>query len=434
MENNKPNRSDSTDTRAEAHNTIYEWLRENRSWVFDPARGVPCAVHKRNCPAHPQFSPKSNRPPVAESNRPLLKRKATVIDLEDDDKIEASKRAHVNMASPPCTPFSLLGAVSYDAHDDDIAGSIWCLEREAWGEKGCETMALFENVPNYLIERTKKRLTGHSVYHVVDGPQFKGHPSKRARLSAVAIENGSARYNSEVDMKQGMAKTFHRSMNLSGTVYFQESDEARNGHLVDLMQGQGFKVIVEDLSKIPKEKLLHYIVAPGMRSRIQRWEEFLKESARIESCLVDVEHNPNSRGASVDSDWPSMLTHGVVMDLSPNEGNPVRIATGLECFQALGYQMFPEEGSRWRESPLKNVLGNLSASQQKYLAGNGLHLFSHACFALYVLSHTIKTPWANSLTSFSHISELSFDQSDNEDEKASGDASSEASGDAKDRK
>ena len=71
---------------------------------------------------------------------------------------------------------------------------------------------------------------------------------------------------------------------------------------------------------------------------MHRWSKLQPELGGDDgSYIVDVDHHPNSRGTSGGQDWPSMLTHGWIVNLG--KGRQWQLATGLEHVAALGYDL-----------------------------------------------------------------------------------------------
>eukprot|EP00973_Karenia_brevis_P040423 5586543-Karenia_brevis.AAC.1 len=67
-----------------------------------------------------------------------------------------------------------------------------------------------------------------------------------------------------------------------------------------------------------------------------------------------------------------------------------QLALGIDHFSALGFQMQHDELGPFEVSPMRKFLVDLKPEQQKFLAGNGMHLVTMAASFLFMLSNSAK--------------------------------------------
>ena len=110
--------------------------------------------------------------------------------------------------------------------------------------------------------------------------------------------------------------------------------------------------------------------------------------ANKQAFLCDCQQNPVSDKKTASSggpDWPSQLTHGLVIASYPD--NTIKISSPLENLQTMGFNMLSDTMPRTR---LLLVLQQLPGHVQHRLSGNGMHLPIEAAWMLYCIMHTAR--------------------------------------------
>ena len=174
----------------------------------------------------------------------------------------------------------------------------------------------------------------------------------------------------------------------SGSELLCATDEERFEYYAQLAMTQRNCLTVECMRDMPKHELLSMVLPPGAVKNKNDWQQHHSEFASPGGIMmVDADQGYGTRGASAGSDFPVQLKHGHIFELREDPA-AWRLSTGMEHFNALGFQVSSESIPSARSKMVK-FLKCLHPHQQKLLAGNSMHIETMSSWMLYVLGNIV---------------------------------------------
>lgn len=367
----QPFKKDKAADRIKAYEDIGRYVADNNSWLFPKGATSWCAVHQKMCPVV-----RSDVPPAWSSR--------------GSGHHGAQGALRVSAAGVCCQGWSSEGQGTAKGHTAELPHTIWLQERHEFFTRNDEDVCFSECTPRYPGKAVLQQKLGDmaTVVGVVTGPELQGWPCKRQRVLTAAINNSTTRWLGPPPEKvpQDFAKRFHRSVQLNGDVLFRASGAEVNQEYSSLANSRKFATSLAEITAMPKDEVLTRVLPPGGIQRMRDWHERMESLTGHAGLLVaDLDHNTTA-GSSAGLDWPVQLTHGSICLLKENITD-WRLATGLECFGAMGFNMHPHDDCKFPRSKLFPYLKQLPPYQQKMLSGNGMHLLTQASFVMYVLAN-----------------------------------------------
>jgi hypothetical protein len=209
------------------------------------------------------------------------------------------------------------------------------------------------------------------------------------------------------DYAADFASKFNRRVVVDASALFNDSRENVLDTYAALARTQKQYLSVGEIDAMQPLDLLRTIVPPGVYDRKHEWETMFKDTEELQTFVYDVGHHP-SRGGAGGAYWPTQLRSTMVMKSTQNT-DEWRIATGMEYFGALGYHLFDNCILDYSRTKLYSVLSELEFSQQRRLAGNGIHIAAVTSWLQYVLANTIRRPTVVPLHSLSDNWDVGYD-------------------------
>lgn len=383
IEASLPEDSASATDKKEAFMEVKAYLAEHSAWCFHPLATSRCVVHQRQCSTHPVATklygngadkyPEALPPPTPSqvAGRPLC----------------------VNVAGVSCLPWTAEGSGDGDQSSCEIPHQTWLLERREKAKQLLEDIFFVECTPRYPIGRKVAEVLQdtHLVLWVKTGPEMCGWPHKRLRLLGVGLNRETVAFSGPEEISSLQAhfeSFFHKGINMIGKDLLRAPAEMREAEYIQLAKTQKFQATAEHLRETPKDELLRMLFPPGAVARFDAWMRHLDALDTTQmDMMFDLDHHASSKGSTAGPDWPVSLRHGSVMSVRRGEPNSWTLACGAESLAALGWHLFPTDGSEFGLSPLRDHLLSLTSAQQKALAGNGMHLVTQASWMWYVFAH-----------------------------------------------
>ena len=244
-------------------------------------------------------------------------------------------------------------------------------------------------MPSYPVDtyQGKPLEKSHTVRSVISCPTHLGFPSKRERFFGAAINKKTLLWlgPSQDEVGKDFDKFCGRSCELSGRAYLQ-APPAEIHNMVQII-AHGRKTSLPHFYKGNKKTaasmidVLPKLLPPGACSRVGDYERQRRETRGTgtdSAYFVDLDHNPG-KGPTAGAHWPCMLTHNSIYSF-PDE----RLVTEGECFSAMGVDWYPRLSGTRACSQLKDHLQMLSRADQRFLAGNSIHIPSAMAWMLYI--------------------------------------------------
>ena len=133
-------------------------------------------------------------------------------------------------------------------------------------------------------------------------------------------------------------------------------------------------------------ELLPKLSPPGAMQRLGVYERSrATRHPEGDSYLADLDHNYGSRGPSPGRLWPCMLTHNCIFSFKRE-----RLVVEGECFAAMGVDWYPSLCGLRGRSPLVPLLSQLMRGEQRFLAGNSIHIPSIFAWMLYIWCNCVR--------------------------------------------
>ena len=394
-----PPKNASKAVRSAAHQDIDEWMHRCKDALFTPEQKSMCSVHGRMCPVHPKYDVAMPQPPAKRSRdeqgtehhpEEIPEDSEDIPEEQSDD--ERDEPVYINVAGVTCLAWSGEGAQEQHAHFSEVPHSLWCAERSAWASRKDEGLFFSECTPKYPVEtKLMDRLPHHEVLSIRTAPEFFGWPSRRKRLLMCGIVKSQFVWAGPTDYEEDFARRFYKGMSVQGDVFFRASRAERDEEYTEIARARKFQVSSEHLKSMRAQAVLEMILPPGALVRAFTHNGNRETLAADEVLIVDVDHNVGSKGSTPGSEWPVQLTHGTFMNITEDIAD-MQVAVAREHLLAMGFNMYPPEGSLLPPSPLVTALSacSMSRSEIKRLGGNSMHMVTQAAWMMYVLSNLIR--------------------------------------------
>jgi hypothetical protein len=385
IEASLPEVSASATDKKEAPMEVKAYLAEaeHSVWCFHPLATSRCVAHQRQCPTRPVATklycngadkyPEALPPPTPSqvAGRPLC----------------------VNVAGVSCLPWTAGGSGDGDQSPCEIPHQTWLLERREKAKQLLEDIFFVECTPRYPIGRKVAEVLQdtHLALWVKTGPEMCGWPRKRLRVLGVGLNRKTVAFSGPEDaasLQAHFESFFHKGISMDGKDLLRAPAEMREAECIQLARTQKFQLTAEHLRETPKDELLRMLFPPGAVARLDAWMRHLSalDTTQMDP-MFDLDHHATSKGSTAGPDWPVSLRHGSVMSVREGDPNSWTLACSAEALAALGWHLFPTDGSEFGPSPLCDHLLSLTSAQQKVLAGNGMRLVTQANWMWYVFAH-----------------------------------------------
>ncbi|CAE7394875.1 unnamed protein product [Symbiodinium sp. CCMP2592] len=333
-----------------------DWLLENESWAIHQDHASLCCQHNRACVV--------NKPRDA-----------------------SSLAVAINTAGNECKAWSSEGKQQRHGHESQRALLCWLAQRHWLARTGQESLFFQECTPLFDVQGclVEPLADSHRMLHVLTGPEDHGWPTARTRRLSCGLSLRELIWvgPDQSEIQSHFTSIFKRRCELSGKIFFQEPDD--NVRVwVDKHRRQ--KGRVSDDVPLRGEDMWSQVLTPTQMQRVEQYKALQSERAGLldQAYFADVDHWPGSPGPSSGPYWPTLLTHGTILEFSSG-----RIATPMERFLSLGFNPFQHLCNEfsWPAAPF---VSKVSERQQTSLSGNSQSLPAVMAWYLYVLAHTVR--------------------------------------------
>ena len=209
-----------------ANREIDQFLEQHEDLLFPIDAKSLCLQHNRHCSVIP-----SRMRTHSFQQYGSCKRKRDDLDepIHEDMTGQRCAPLNMNVAGVPCLPYSSASSHTGVGHISHPADTAWQLERRLAARRKMEDMVHLECVPGYPIKDLRQRLHGHTVVHVITGPEYLGWPAKRRRLNATAVNNATLVWTgpaTQADVQKDFERRFYYANSVDGECLFCETEEA----------------------------------------------------------------------------------------------------------------------------------------------------------------------------------------------------------------
>lgn len=367
----EPDPSSDKDIKIMAYSSMGDWIMDNAKSVYLPNRHCECLVHGEQCPVFGKLAAAAAAAAGASSDS------------------GGASPLRLNSAGTICKDWSTVGRGDRSAGRSERTHAVWLGERKMAALAGDEDLFFGECTRMYNAQ-TKLAVPLASTHRVISasiGPEVLGHPTRRTRTLSAGLSLESLLWlgpESADDIQSDFEALFARSSELNGSVYFAAGQDSIRRFAAHAMRRRGIRVDIGDIKKTHGRSFLESFLPAGC---LQRMSAYLSKKSDLQAMdgtfIVDLEQWPCGKAGAAGPYFPSLLTHGTIVDL-----NTYRIALGSDHLSALGFHMQSVDS----RSKVTSILGGLSDIEQKALAGNGQSLPAIMAWVLYVFAHIVRRP------------------------------------------
>ena len=121
----------------------------------------------------------------------------------------------------------------------------------------------------------KAELADHAITVIGfnDDPVQHGDCTNRERFHGVGLNDRTVRWVGRGDWAAHFRKLFHRSPQLDGTAYLQNSDRDRHVEMSSLARKQKYEVAPETWTGMTFDEWAPMVFPPGGVTRLKAWKE-----------------------------------------------------------------------------------------------------------------------------------------------------------------
>ena len=398
-----------------ANQLVEQFLQHNKDQLFTADGCSYCEMHRQRCPAFishvlrskKQVDQASDSATVAMMSAPSdgtasvsptkMKKqsyagkpwyeKALSLSTGSDEEMPVGPIV-CNVAGLVCTDYTPLGKQRglAGAGLTEPVHAVWVAERIYLAKRELEDWFFTENSSKYPIQ-TKQvdalRET-HEVKYVVACPSKLGYPMRRRRTFSFGFNRKLWVWvgpTSQQAIQQGFDAVFAADAQLTGDIYFVANPTAIQQFVEERASRRGKKLPADFLQRSMKDYLA-CLLPPGAMVRLSQYEAVMLDRQSLDgSFLVDLDHNLDC-GPACGPLMPALDTHASIYSFKHE-----RLALGSELLAAQGVDTHEAMAGNRGLSPLKNVFEQFGDSDQRFLAGNTMHIPSLSAWLLYAMSN-----------------------------------------------
>ena len=317
----------------------------------------------------------------------------------DEEDGEAEEPLSYSVAGLVCTDWTGLGSQRREAGVTERHHFVWSEERHMLAEHLLEDLYFVENSERYPIhqKQVEEFKLSHTVVYVRASPGKVLHPVHRPRYLAAGLNNKTCVWvgpdpGDASAIQADFERLFGRTLKDTGDAYFVASKREVTGMVRDMALDQKNMLPAEFPNK-PMAELLHLIAPVGVSQRLAEWNDVVEAKLRSvakenwadgEAFLADLDHHPHTRsqgGKTV----PPLPTHSRLWSW-----RHARLMTGMEALLSQGVDVYESMSGFRGLSPLTKIFRSLPPSDQKFLAGNAMHIPTMAMFMMYIFGNTVR--------------------------------------------
>jgi hypothetical protein len=395
VESASPTKAMSQSSAQEANSSILHFLRTFKDSNYKVSSTAPCLQHCVECPVHALHALRQQRKAAtaeASSSSQFRRRYKNTgapwwtLPLPGCD---AGEPLSFGISGLVCTDYCALGQQRRGCGLTEPNHHVWEVERTFTAEADLEDLYFSENSDRYPVEEKQKQplQETHHVVSVRISPRDLGFPMRRRRLFTAGLCKRKWIWTGPSTCEQvetEFFKLFGSTCELTGDVYYAAASEEIEQMVVQ-MSTKRRKTLPEGWRDMQMSEYMHLISSPSGMVRKGQYENLLHVKQSLGgSFLADLDHNIGF-GPTAGPDMPSLDTHPTIFSWLRG-----RLATPMELLAAQGVDMYPELSGGRLVSPLRTIFKKYSSNQVRFMAGNSMHIPTHAVWMLYVISHMVK--------------------------------------------
>jgi hypothetical protein len=372
-----PTKSMSQSSAKEANSSILAFLRTYKDSNFKVSCTAPCVQHGVDCPVFALHAFRQQREAddaaASSSTQPLKRKKMgsapwwTTLAPESN----GGEPLSFGISGLVCTDWCALGEQRRGGGLTEPNHHVWEVEKTFTAEKDLEDLFFSENSDRYPVVSLKV------------SPRDLGFPMRRRRLFTAGLCKRKWAWigpSTCEEVQDEFIKFFGSTCELTGDVYYA-ADSAEIEQMVQEMSSKRRKILPEGWKKMRMSEYLHMISCPSAMVRKGEYDNqmHIKQSLGG-SFLADLDHNPGF-GPSPGPDMPSLDTHPTIFSWLCG-----RLATPMELLAAQGVDAYSQLSGGRSLSPLHTLFQKYSSNKVRFMAGNSMHIPTHAAWMLYVIS------------------------------------------------
>lgn len=168
-----PEKNASPEAKAQSYQSMWKYLRDNRSALYNAWTTSHCLVHKRECR--------------------IMGDSSTPEDSQDTIALSPSaglpKPLQMHVAGTVCKGWSLAGGRAMFSHESERTHAVWLAERLSMAEQNLEDLFFQECTVKYAVdEKLREPLADtHRILAIKTGPEVQGWPISRPRSFTAAL-------------------------------------------------------------------------------------------------------------------------------------------------------------------------------------------------------------------------------------------------------
>ena len=293
-----------------------------------------------------------------------------------------------NISGLVCTDYTPLGKQRglVGAGLTEPVHAVWIAERRYLASHDMEDWFFTENSSKYPVEakQVAALCETHDVKYVHVCPSKLNYPMHRRRTFTFGVNRRlwvwvGPTCPGDIQMQFDMA--FGAETQFTGDMYFMADATTIHKFAEERASRRGKKLPADFRQRSMKE-YLSCLVPPGAMVRLSQYEKVRPELESLDgSFLVDLDHNLGC-GPACGPLTPALDTHPCIFSFKHE-----RLALGSELLGAQGVDMFQGMAGNRGLSPLKRVFEQLGDADQRFLAGNTMHIPSLSAWMFFAISN-----------------------------------------------
>ena len=266
--------------------------------------------------------------------------------------------------------------------------AVWKAERAYLASLGSEDFFFTENSSAYPVhmKQIQPLQSTHEIQHITICPTDMGFPMRRRRIFTFGYDKSRWVWvgpKTTEDVQAAFTKAFGATNQLTGDVYFVESEAAVHEFAHDRAAHRKTS-LPANFKAVPMKNYLACLVPPGAMVRFTQYEKIRHEKESLDGhFLVHLDHNVGT-GPACGPELPSLDTHPCIYSFQQE-----RLALASELLFAQGVDMFEQFAGKRGASPLARVFSQISDMDQRFLSGNTMHIPTFAAWLLYAIGNVM---------------------------------------------
>ena len=213
------------------------------------------------------------------------------------------------------------------------------------------------------------------------GPPLLGIPSNRGRLYMILTRREVVMWHRAIDSyghAEAFSQLFSRDVVTDGGIYFR----APESEILQYVEGLAAKRHLPPRTASGRPWKLRRVLAPCLKRSIERHREAIAAGlggGEFPDVFVNLRQRPGHTPVAVL--MPTLLRGSVTWSFRRN-----RPLMALEVMETLGYGMYAEPSSA--RASFADAVADMTESQVRCLAGNGMHAAAVGSVLMFVLAGT----------------------------------------------